>query len=333
MSKLKVGVIGLGRIGKVHLENLVQRIPSAEVVAVSNPSEAAHDFAKQLGIKEIYKEGKKVVLHKEVAGVIICSPTNTHAAYIKMAATAGKHIFCEKPIEMTTTAIEELLAITNQQKVKLQVGFNRRFDANFSKVQQQVENGNIGEPHILKITSRDPSPPPLDYVKVSGGMFLDMSIHDFDMARFIVGSEVTEVYAQTAVRVNPAIGEAGDIDTAIITLTFQNGCLGVIDNSREAVYGYDQRLEIFGSKGMSRVNNNYANNQILYNKEGVSTDLPLHFFMERYTESFCQEMKAFITAILNNQPVPVTGQDALMATKIAIAAQESARVNQPIAVL
>jgi len=330
MSILKVGVIGLGRIGKVHLENLVQRIPSVKVIAVSNPSEAAHDFARQLGITKIYKEGKEVVFHKEVEGVIICSPTDTHAAYVKMAAKAGKHIFCEKPLEMSPNAIEELIAITKEQRVKLQVGFNRRFDANFSKVQQQVENGNIGEPHILKITSRDPSPPPLDYIKVSGGMFLDMSIHDFDMARFIVGSEVEEVFAQTAVRVNPDIGEAGDIDTAIITLKFKNGCLGVIDNSREAVYGYDQRVEIFGSKGMSRVDNKYADNQVLYGKEGVSTGLPLHFFMERYTDSFCQEMKAFITAIRENKRVPVNGQDALMATKIAVAAKESARLNRPV---
>lgn len=330
MSKLKVGVIGLGRIGKVHLENLVQRVSQAEVIAVSNPSTASHDFAKHLGIKEIYSDAKEVLQHQEVEAVILCSPTNAHAHQIKMAAKAGKHIFCEKPVELNLASIEELITIANQHQVKLQVGFNRRFDANFSKVQQQVQQGKIGAPHILKITSRDPGPPPIEYIKISGGLFMDMTIHDFDMARFIVGSEVEEVFAQTAVRVDEAIGKAGDIDTAIITLKFKNGCLGVIDNSREAAYGYDQRLEIFGSKGMSRINNNYSDNQILYDKHGVHKGQPMHFFMDRYTDSYCEEMRAFIKAIKEHLPVPVNGQDALMATKIAIAANESAQLNRPV---
>ena len=315
MQRLKVGLIGLGRIGKLHLENLVFRIPSAEVVAVSDPLEATHDFARKLGVKEIYTDAPDVILHKAVKAIIICSPTHTHSRFILATAKAEKHIFCEKPLDMTVAAIEKILEVLETYKVKLQVGFNRRFDANFSKVQRQVKNGKIGQPHILKITSRDPNPPPIEYIKLSGGMFMDMSIHDFDMARFIVGSEVEEVFAKAAVLVDKKIGTVGDIDTAIITLKFANGCLGVIDNSRAAVYGYDQRLEIFGSKGMSRVNNNYADNEVLYDERGTHKGLPLNFFMDRYTEAYCREMKDFIRAIRENKPISVDGKDALMATK------------------
>jgi len=233
---------------------------------------------------------------------------------------------------MTIEKIEQIIKICNEHKVKLQVGFNRRFDANYSRVQKQVKNGKIGDPHILKITSRDPAPPSIEYIKSSGGMFMDMTVHDFDMARFIVGSEVVEVFAQAAVRVDEAIGKAGDIDTAVITLKFANGCLGVIDNSRKAVYGYDQRLEIFGSKGMSRMGNNYSDTEMLYDELGRHTGLPLHFFMQRYTEAYCEEIRAFVQSIKNNEPVPVSGEDALVATKIALAAQKSIETNLPVKV-
>ena len=188
-----------------------------------------------------------MINHPDVEAVIICSPTDTHAQYIVEAAQAGKHIFCEKPVDLSLPVIQRALDAVAKAGVKLMVGFNRRFDPNFAKIRQLVVDGKIGDPHILKITSRDPAPPPAEYSAVSGGMFMDMTIHDFDMARFIVGSEVTEVYAKSAVLVDEAIGKAGDVDTAIITLTFVNGAIGVIDNSRKAVYGYDQRVEIFGS--------------------------------------------------------------------------------------
>ena len=223
-----------------------------------------------------------------------------------------------------------MLAITEQYQVKLQVGFNRRFDPNFKRIQAQVASGNIGEPHILKITSRDPGPPPVEYLKTSGGLFMDMTIHDFDMARFIVGSEVESVFAKGAVRVDKTIGEVGDIDTATIVLQFENGCLGLIDNSRKAAYGYDQRAEIFGSKGMSRINNNTIDNHMLYDEKGIHASVPLHFFMERYTESYCEEIRAFVKAIKENKPVLVGGKDALMATKIAMAANLSIQENRPL---
>jgi myo-inositol 2-dehydrogenase/D-chiro-inositol 1-dehydrogenase len=193
-----------------------------------------------------------------------------------------------------------------------------------------VADGKIGEPHILKITSRDPAPPPAEYSAVSGGMFMDMTIHDFDMARYITGSEVTEVYAKTAVLVDPEIGRAGDIDTAIITLSFANGAIGVIDNSRKAVYGYDQRVEIFGSKGMAMADNNYPENHRYFSDNGVHGSLPLNFFMDRYLDAYANEMKIFCDAVINNKPVPVDGNDGLMSVMIALAAKKSHLEKRPV---
>ena len=201
-------------------------------------------------------------------------------------------------MDLSLPVIQRALDAVAKAGVKLMVGFNRRFDPNFAKIRQLVVDGKIGDPHILKITSRDPAPPPAEYSAVSGGMFMDMTIHDFDMARFIVGSEVTEVYAKSAVLVDEAIGKAGDVDTAIITLTFVNGAIGVIDNSRKAVYGYDQRVEIFGSKGMASADNNFPENHRYFAGDGVHSSLPLNFFMDRYREAYANEMKIFFAMLL-----------------------------------
>jgi len=330
MKKIKIGLTGLGRIGKVHLENLVFRMPEAEVLAVSDPNPDTKEVAEAYGIPHYYGSYQEVIDHPGIEAVVICSPTGTHKEYIEIAAKAGKDIFCEKPLEMTVDKIQEIDEIVKRYKVKLQVGFNRRFDADFMAVKEQVDAGNIGDLHILRITSRDPGPPPISYIKGSGGMFMDMTIHDFDMARFIVGSEVKEVYAKGAVRVDPEIGEAGDVDTAIIQLTFENGTIGAIDNSRKAVYGYDQRMEIFGSKGMSEIKNEFANTQFLHNEQGTHGPPALNFFMERYTHAYFAEMRAFIQAVWNGTPVPVDSHDALMATKIAVAAKQSMIENRPV---
>ena len=330
MKKIKIGLTGLGRIGKVHLESLVFRLPEAEVLAVSDPNPATKEVAESYGVNTFYESYEEVLTHPGIEAVVICSPTSTHLAYIELAAQAGKHIFCEKPLEMTVEKIQHIDDVVKKYGVKLQVGFNRRFDADFAAVKEQVDAGNIGDPHILRITSRDPGPPPISYIKGSGGIFMDMTIHDFDMARFIVGSEVTEVYAKGMVRVDPEIGEAGDVDTAIIQLTFENGTIAAIDNSRKAVYGYDQRMEIFGSKGMSQIKNEYANTQYLYNETGTHGPPSLNFFMERYTQAYFAEMRAFIQAIWQNQDVPCDSHDALMATKIAVAAKKSMLENRPI---
>jgi len=326
---INVGVIGLGRIGKIHAENLVNRIPNVVVHTAVDPDLATAEFARELGIQN-HSTNPDDVFSDSIQAVIICSPTPTHFPLIEKAAANGIHIFCEKPLEMTVEKIQAINEIVTRHNVKLQVGFNRRFDANFSRVRQQVAQGDIGDPHILKITSRDPAPPPVQYIKSSGGMFMDMTIHDFDMARFVVNSEVKEVFAKGAVLVDPEIGEQGDIDTAIITLTFANGCIGVIDNSREAVYGYDQRLEIFGSKGMSKITNNYADTAVLHNESGRHTGPALNFFLERYQQAYYEEMRAFIGAVLKDIPVPVSCEDALKATQIARAANQSLKENKPI---
>lgn len=330
MKKITVGIIGLGRIGKVHLENLAHRMPGVRVKAAADILKASHAFAKKLGVENVYSDYKRIMNDPEIQAVIICSPTSTHLPYIKEAAKAGKHIFCEKPLELTIDKIKEIQTCIRKYKVKLQVGFNRRFDANFAKINQMVQSGKIGEPHILKITSRDPGPPTIEYIKGSGGLFMDMTIHDFDMSRFVVGSEVVEVFAKGAVLADKAIGKAGDVDTAIITLKFKNGCIGVIDNSRKATYGYDQRVEIFGSKGMVKIGNETHDTHVFYNKKGKHAALPLDFFMDRYSEAYFVEIHAFITAIKTNEKVPVGIKDALLSTLIAIAAKTSMDENRPV---
>jgi len=331
MKKLKLGIIGSGRIGKVHTATIVQNVPQAVVVAIADINkDSASELAKKFGITSVFSNYMDVINHPEVEAVVICSPTDTHARYVTDAARAGKHIFCEKPVDLTLEAIRGAVNAVTKAGVKLMVGFNRRFDPNFLKIKQLVAAGKIGDPHILKITSRDPSPPPAEYSASSGGMFLDMTIHDFDMARYITGSEVTEVYTKATVLVDPAIGKAGDVDTAVITLTFANGAIGVIDNSRKAVYGYDQRLEIFGSKGMACADNNFPENHRYYASDGVHGSLPLNFFMERYIEAFASEMKIFCDAVTNDLPLPVSGNDGLMSVAIALAAKKSYAENRPV---
>lgn len=331
MEKINLGVIGTGRIGKVHIATLVQNVPQAEVIAVADVNlDSAKEVAGQFGIKSVYSNYLDVINHSGVDAIVICSSTDTHAQIIVDAAKAGKHIFCEKPVDLSLEIIKGALMAVESAGVKLMVGFNRRFDPNFLKIKQMVVDGKIGEPHILKITSRDPAPPPAKYSAVSGGMFMDMTIHDFDMARYIAGSEVTEVFTKAAVLVDPEIGRAGDVDTAIITLSFENGAIGVIDNSRKAVYGYDQRVEIFGSKGMASADNNFPDNHRFYSSDGVHGALPLNFFMDRYLEAYANEMKIFCNAIINNLVLPVSGYDGLMSVAIAIAAKKSYLESRPV---
>ena len=262
--------------------------------------------------------------------MIICSPTDTHADYVIKAANAGKHIFCEKPLDLSLEKVAITLDVVEKSGVKLMLGFNRRFDPNFLKIKSMVDAGQVGDPQILKITSRDPGPPPVSYIRVSGGLFMDMAIHDFDMARYIMNKEVVEVYSRGAVLVDPAIGEAGDIDTALTTLTFEDGTMANIDNSRRAVYGYDQRLEVFGSKGMVKADNNYPDNHQYFGANEISGSLPLNFFLERYTASYLNEMSAFFDSVQNNEDLPVSGKDGLEAMKIALAAKISVSENRPV---
>ncbi len=323
MNKKKIAVAGLGRIGKIHLENLCRNFQEIEVVAVMDVSKESKTIVDKYNIPHFVENFDELINIEGIDAVVICSPTDTHADYVVKAAKAGKQIFCEKPLDLSLSRIKEVLKIVEECGVTLMLGFNRRFDHEFKKIRQLVANDEIGDLQIVKITSRDPGPPPISYIKVSGGMFLDMTIHDFDMARYISGKEVVEVYAKGGVMVDPEIGNAGDIDTAIITLTFEDNTFAVIDNSRKAVYGYDQRLEVFGSKGMGIAENNFPNSHKLYSASGVSGELPLHFFLERYDASYKQEISEFIQAIVNGNSVPVDGFDGLQAMKIALAAKKS----------
>lgn len=328
---VNVGLIGAGRIGRVHAENLAYRIPAANLVAVADVFfEAAEKCAADFQIPSALQDYRAILDNQTIEAVVICSSTDTHAQFISEAAAAGKHVFCEKPIALDLATIDQALQAVEQNGVKLQVGFNRRFDPNFKQAHELVAAGKIGTPHIVRITSRDPAPPPIDYIKVSGGIFLDMTIHDFDMARYLIGDEVEEIYATGGVMIEPAIGRAGDIDTAVITLRYANGAIGTIDNSRQAVYGYDQRVEVFGSEGGVVVSNNTPHKAVYSNKEGVHSALPLYFFLERYLDSYVAEMNAFVNAIQQDAPPPVTGIDGRIPVVMGLAAWKSYRENRPV---
>ena len=329
-NPLRFGVIGAGRIGSLHAENLATRVPGVTVAAIADVNlKAARELADRLQV-HAEEEYHKLLTDPGIDAVIVCSSTDTHARIVVEAAQSGKHIFCEKPIDLSLDKIDAALEAVEQAGVKLQIGFNRRFDPNFHKVRTMVAEGKIGTLHLLRITSRDPSPPPLSYIRVSGGLFLDMTIHDFDMARYLTGSEVEEVYATAGVMVDPAIGEAGDVDTAILTLRFANGALGTIDNSRQAVYGYDQRVEVFGSKGMIQANNNTPDRDVYFNEEGVHSAKPLYFFLERYMESYVAEMREFVQSIQEDTPPPVTGIDGRIPVVMGMAAKKSYLEHRPV---
>ena len=329
--KINIGLIGAGRIGRVHAEHLACRIPEANLVAVADIlEEKAEKVAADLKISATFQDHRLILEDRSIEAVVICTSTDTHAYMIKEAAEAGKHIFCEKPIAFDLDEIDRALAAVERAGVKLQIGFNRRFDPNFRRAQEIVAAGKIGTPHIVRITSRDPEPPPVEYIKVSGGIFLDQTIHDFDMACFLIDSEVEEVFAAGAVLVDPRIGEVGDIDTAVVTLRYENGAIGTIDNSRQAVYGYDQRVEVFGSDGVVMVSNNTPDTAVISDATGVHGSLPLFFFLERYTESYIAEMKAFIECVLQDKSPPVTGTDGRISVVMGHAAKKSFLENRPV---
>ncbi len=331
MKIYNVGIIGVGRIGRVHANSIANLVPNARVKAVMDVYlDGVREWADTMGIPDVYGDYNELLADPEIDAVLVCSSTDTHAEISIAAAKAGKHIFCEKPIDYDLGRIDQVLAAVEEAGVKFQVGFNRRFDHNFAKVNQVTKDGVIGDPHIIKITSRDPEPPPVSYVKVSGGLFFDMMIHDFDMARFQAGSEVTEVYAVGGCLVDPEIGEAGDVDTALVTLKFENGAMAVIDNSRKAAYGYDQRVEVFGSKGSAEAANDTPTNTIVRTSESVTSDKPLYFFLERYMDSFAEEMKQFFDAVGNDTVTPVEGIDGKNAVVIAMAATKSLKEGRPV---
>jgi len=329
-KKLTVGIIGAGRIGKVHASSIMNFIPEAKIKYISDPWEGAKEWVDSLN-GPIYTNNTSAIFEdKEVDAVLICSSTDTHVKYIIEAANAQKHIFCEKPIDQDISRIKEALAAIEENGVKFQMGFNRRFDTNFRAVKDAIVDGKVGDIRFISITSRDPGAPPIEYIKVSGGIFMDMTIHDIDMARYLADSEVEEVYTKAAVMVDPKIGEAGDFDSAAIVLTFKNGAICVINNCREATYGYDQRVEAFGSKGMVDITNNLHSKAVVSTKDGVTGEKPLDFFMDRYTQAYVAEITEFINAIVNNGKLTTCPADGLRSVEIAKAATQSAKTGLPV---
>ena len=330
MEKLKVGIIGAGRIGQVHAKSITYHIPQAEIVAISDIYfEGAKKVAEELGIANCYEDYHEILNNPEITAVLICSSTDTHADIAIEAAKAGKHIFCEKPVDLTIEKIKAIIKAVEEAGFNLQFDLTRRYDHNFAYIKDLANKGKIGELQTIKITSRDPEPPPVSYVKVSGGIFLDMTVHDFDMARFI-GGEVEEVYANAAVTVDPAIGEAGDVDTALVALKFKSGAIGVIDNCRKAAYGYDQRLEVFGKKGQASAANDTPTHVEFMDENGSTTDKPLYFFLERYMQSFTDEMTEFIDCVINDKETKTTVYDGLEALRLGLAAKLSVKEHRPV---
>jgi myo-inositol 2-dehydrogenase/D-chiro-inositol 1-dehydrogenase len=320
---LRVGVLGTGRIGSMHAGLLAHDVPGAALAAVYDvDAAAAGAVGARLGA-EVAADAAELVGSPEVDAVAICSSTDTHVELIEAAAAAGKPIFCEKPLAHDLALVDRALAAVERAGVPFMLGFNRRFDPAHRSVRDAVASGAVGEVHVVRITSRDPEPPPLSYVRVSGGIFLDMTIHDFDMARYVTGSEVVDVVAHGAVRIDPSFADAGDVDTAVVTLVHEDGTLTVIDNSRRSVYGYDQRVEAFGSGGVAASDNPLAHSGVVRSAEGTRRPLLPYFFLERYGRSYLDEWDAFVSAVREEAPSPVPGADGRAALVTALAAGRS----------
>jgi myo-inositol 2-dehydrogenase/D-chiro-inositol 1-dehydrogenase len=322
-SPVRIAVLGVGRIGTMHAELVARQVPGAALAMVQDVNgDAAAAVGTALGVPHT-TDVDAVLASADVDAVAICSSTDTHVPLLIAAANAGKAIFCEKPVSLDLAKVDEALAVVAAAGVPIQIGFNRRFDPAHGSVRDAVASGAVGDVHIVRITSRDPAPPPIAYVKVSGGLFLDMMIHDFDMARYVTGSDVVEVYARATVRVDPAIGEAGDVDTAVVTLLHENGAITTIDNSRQAVYGYDQRVEAFGSGGMAASENPPAHTGMRRTADGTfGTTIP-YFFLDRYIPSYVDEWKSFVQYLTEGGASPVDAAAGRAPLVIGLAALRS----------
>lgn len=332
MATLGIGVIGAGRIGRLHAENAA-RLPGVRLVAVADPSAGRAGAAVEAcGQGTACTDSAELLSHPGIDALLVCSSTETHVPLLHAAAAAGKHVFCEKPLDLDPGRIESAIAAITGAGLMLQVGFNRRFDAGFARIAAGIRQGEIGRPELLRITSRDPEPPPAEYVRGSGGLFADMMIHDFDLARFLLDDEIVEVQATGASLVDPAIGAAGDVDTAVVSLRFASGALGCIDNSRRAVYGYDQRAEVLGSSGCLAAGHVTPDAVTRWDAHGQIQARPLHFFLERYRDAYVAELRSFVDAVRDRRTPLVTGRDGLQATRIALAARRSLAERRPVAV-
>jgi myo-inositol 2-dehydrogenase/D-chiro-inositol 1-dehydrogenase len=327
---VRIAVLGVGRIGAMHAGIIARQVPGAALAMVHDVNgDSAQAVGRSLGVPHTTNLDD-VWSNADVDAVAICSSTDTHVDLLVGAARAGKAILCEKPVSLDLGKVDGALSVIADCGVPLQIGFNRRFDPAHASVRDAVLTGAVGEVHMVRITSRDPAPPPIDYVKVSGGLFLDMMIHDFDMARFVTGSEVIEVFAKAAVRVDPAIGAAGDVDTAVVVLTHANGCLTTIDNSRQAVYGYDQRVEAFGSGGLATSENPAQHSGVRRSAAGTTTPTIPYFFLDRYIPSYVAEWIAFVHYVTSGGPSPVDAHSGRAPLVIGLAAKRSVELGRPV---
>lgn len=326
---LKISLLGAGRIGQVHAVNIAAN-PRSTLVAVSDVNaDAAAALAARFGAEARATEA--ILSDPAIDAVLIATSTDTHSSLIEAATAAGKAVLCEKPVDLSLARAEACLKAAEATGKPVMIGFNRRFDPNFSAMKAAANAGEIGKAELLSITSFDPAPPPVSYIKVSGGLFRDMMIHDFDMANFIMGATPVAVHAVGTSIVNPEIGAAGDVDTAVVTLSYADGRIGVIRNSRRAVYGYDQRVELLGSEGLLSAENVLENTVTRATAAGVSSAKPTYFFLERYMAAYAAEWEAFVSAVLDDAPVPVSLADGVAALRVAEAATRSAQTGQTVA--
>ena len=328
-----IALLGSGRIGQMHAELLRSRVRGARLVMVQDEiGSLAQQVGENLAVPAT-DSAAELLSHPDVDAVAICASTDAHVPLLLQSLAAGKPAFCEKPLSLDLTEVDQAISVAAQAGAAgqaVQVGFNRRFDPSHGNLAKRTQAGEIGEVHLLRITSRDPSPPPLEYVKRSGGIFVDMTIHDFDMARFVTGSEVVEVYATGAARIDPRIGELGDLDTAVTVLRHANAAITTIDNSRQAVYGYDQRVEAFGSDGMLVSENVLDHTVTQRDRAGGHTAILPHFFIERYEASYIAQWEAFVNTV-GGAPSPVTLADGRAPVAIAQAATQSVAQGCPVA--
>jgi myo-inositol 2-dehydrogenase/D-chiro-inositol 1-dehydrogenase len=330
-APLRFGLIGTGCIGRLHAEHLGTRVRGATLAFVADINlAAAREVAARFHVNSATDDYRRLLEDASLDAVVICSNSHTHTQFIAEAAAQRKHVFCEKPIGLNLEDITRALEAVDKAGVKFQIGFNRRFDPSFAKVREMIASGKIGRPHILRITSRDPEAPPLEYVKTCGGIFLDMTIHDFDMVRFLSGSEVEEIYAIGGALILPEIASLGEVDTCLLTLRLKNGVFATIDNSLQSVYGYDQRVEVFGSGGMVMVSNRTPENHSCFDRDGVHSAKPQYFFLDRYQESYLAEMQSFVDCITQDRTPLVTGKDGLAPVLIGQAARKSLQEGRPV---
>jgi myo-inositol 2-dehydrogenase/D-chiro-inositol 1-dehydrogenase len=321
-------LVGAGRIGAIHAANVAAH-PTAELRYVTDiNSEAAANLATRLGATVVPMQ--QALADEAVDAVLVASATHTHVDLITAAIAAGKAVFCEKPVDLDIQRVEQCLKAVGDSGYPLMLGFNRRFDPQFAALHQRLRAGEVGKLEVVSIVSRDPEPPPIAYLEQSGGLFLDMMIHDFDMARWLLNEEPCELYATASALVDPAVAAAGDVDTALVTLRTDTGVLCSISNSRRAVYGYDQRVEVFGSTGMLRAENETATRLQHYTAQGVVTENPLHFFLERYRDAYRFELAHFLNSLEAGTPPSVSGEDGLRAQRLAEAAARSCRDGKPV---